>query len=200
MINLQYSKLGWPLWLLLGLFFIRKHSHRHLITFLSFLHIQNALGNNEKGDIFVFIFLSEQYFSRFLNGKMVVDWEQLGRWIISNWKMISGGNGNTLQFVVFVVKVGMVLVFRVRDAITIIVIVFVIGLAIVIIVSIICMEKMASNISSNRCMPCDCQQGLQSKLFRSGFGRAGMEFLMNSDRKSKWLHLLFMNFIYPRLG
>ena len=109
----------------------------------SFLFIQNILGNNEKGDIFVFIILSEQYFSRFLNGNLVVDWEQLGRWIISNW-MISGGSGNTLQFVVFIVKVGMVLIFRVRDAITIVIVVFVVGLAIVIIVSIICMEKMAS--------------------------------------------------------
>ena len=109
----------------------------------SFLFIQNILGNNEKGDIFVFIILSEQYFSRFLNGNLVVDWEQLGRWIISNWR-ISGGSGNTLQFVVFIVKVGMVLIFRVRDAITIVIVVFVVGLAIVIIVSIICMEKMAS--------------------------------------------------------
>merc|ERR1712210_123875 len=52
--------------------------------------------------------------------------------------MISGGNGNTLQFVVFVVKVGMVLIFRVRDAITIIVVVLVIfiGDTIAIVISV----------------------------------------------------------------
>ena len=115
----------------------------------SFLFIQKVQGNNEKGDIFVFIILSEQYFSRFLNGNMVLDWEQLGRWIISNW-MISSGSGNTLQFVVFIVKVRMVLIFRVRDAITIIIVVLVIGLAIVIIVSIIYIKIIVISVSGAR--------------------------------------------------